>query len=103
MCVVLRDAGLYPDESSFDLLQPEYLASLGLKTNLIDGYVSTLQRTALDLIKMAYCRDTTQLTCNIDTQHSVVCKVLCTYRVYLLIDLVATTRDMLLVLNQANI
>ena len=70
-------AGLYPLTDSFDLLQPDYIQSLGLDHSFVRGFASSLQSHVLNTMYMGYCSESGEVACDPEALRSVVCKVHC--------------------------
>ena len=68
---------LFPLSSSFDLLQPEHVTSLGFNSSLIPGFVSTTMDPFLRNLTMTYCRDSQEIVSEHEPVRRPVCKIPC--------------------------
>lgn len=67
--------GLYPLTKSFDLMNSDYLRSLGFNDSYVEGFASHIQNDALHEIYMSYCFASGQAWCRYDSTSNVICKV----------------------------
>ena len=70
-------SGMYPATSSFDLLRPEYVTSLGFNDSLIHGFVLTTMDPFLRNLTMTYCRDSREIVSEHEPVRRPVCKIPC--------------------------
>ena len=70
-------AGLNPISDSFDMMRPEYLRSIDLNDSLVDGFAAFMQDNVLNHMVMSYCMQSEEVSCDIYTVRTVICKVPC--------------------------
>ena len=77
LCGDMLSAGLFPVSDSFDLLQEEYIRSMGLNDTFINGFSSNVQAYFLNNIRMGYCTQSGEVTCADGTNRTMICKIPC--------------------------
>ena len=77
LCGDMLSAGLFPVSDSFDLLQEEYIRSMGLNDTFINGFSSNVQTYFLNNIRMGYCTQSGEVTCADGTNRTMICKIPC--------------------------
>ena len=68
---------MFPLSSSFDLLRPDYVTSLGFNDSLIPGFVSTTMDPLLRSLTMGYCHDSREIVSVPESVRQSVCKIPC--------------------------
>ena len=73
----LHNPGLFPIAESFDLLRADYIRSMGLNHTFIPGFSSHVQTNFLNDIRMGYCTQSGEVSCDDGSSRTMVCKIPC--------------------------
>ena len=75
LCIISLFTGLIPKTDSFELLQPDYIESLGFNSSSVPHWSAYMHNNLLSTISMYYCKDAGDVYCERNAQAHLICKI----------------------------